>query len=452
MTLFMMKGAAGALFCVLLPAISNAAIGSRDPLLQKIDGDRASRPAKLPPVERFLEKARGGLLRTSREMWLEFVAIGAEETAEVVQFLVKNAPPPNARSPVADQKRMVLLTIDGVPKAAADYLQTEKLTSERMLDARRVALCILEIVGKTAGDAALALKIAGASETAPPAEPADPSLTSALERSLQKMIERDGGLLNTIKIWMEKGDPILNISLVAAVGAARSREGAAFLCNYLGKSPMLDMQLLQHIGKAPGILPIALSDRDLDRVRKYLDSRDPGMRREAALAVGRLDDTASIPQLLELMDDSNGGVQENAYWSTKKITGLRFRMDRKRWRQWFDGEQKWWSEAGERQLANLTNGENANITSAMNELGGHWLYRNEITEKLAPLLSSPRAEISNIAFAAVVSLASSRAVAVLVQLLESENDRLRAKAAEALTVITGEYLGDDPLAWRLRYL
>jgi HEAT repeat protein len=86
--------------------------------------------------------------------------------------------------------------------------------------------------------------------------------------------------------------------------------------------------------------------------------------------------------------------------------------------------------------------------TAIRELSLRRLFRNEVTEKVLPLLSARNRKVSKIAFAAVENLESDRAIPALIEMLGDAYDApVQADALHALCRITGEQRPGTRAAW-----
>lgn len=121
--------------------------------------------------------------------------------------------------------------------------------------------------------------------------------------------------------------------LIEAISRAGSPYGLELLVDLLGRDQALDPVIISRVvASAQAGYP----DELLPKLQDLLYRDDPALRREAALALGRLRDFPSTVYLVDLLSDENRGVRENALWALRNISGLNFPADPDRWSQWFE--------------------------------------------------------------------------------------------------------------------
>jgi hypothetical protein len=64
------------------------------------------------------------------------------------------------------------------------------------------------------------------------------------------------------------------------------------------------------------------------------------VRRKASLVLGRLEDSESIPDLIEALGDEDHGYASNARWALEQITGEQLAADPELWSAWWTGASK----------------------------------------------------------------------------------------------------------------
>lgn len=193
------------------------------------------------------------------------------------------------------------------------------------------------------------------------------------------------------------------VQILASVEDPRARR---CLENLLGEDAGVDLTLLPALGAA-----VAAGGQDeasalSDRVRGFLDSGDPALRRESALFLGRARDLEALPALVEILDDEHQGVRDNAHWALRDMTGLRLPGSRERWSAWLRDEAAFAAAQGPAILDSLQSDDEARIAEALREVSEHPLLRPEAESHLLALLSDDRSGIRDAAGHALQRLRS----------------------------------------------
>lgn len=412
---------------------------------QSVTSQPASRPAGVPatPAER-VEALRARPPASADELALSLLEAGEEAASQMIQSICKDPLRGAARDGSGARRNHLYQLLEKLPASVLDGFSRKFTNPAQRTALQALVLDVLEWSGRTSGDVLIAIQIFGARE---PGDLEYPGLATKFETTVAAILRRDMKLMEAVGKMIAKADLNLQFNLLAAVGATRTRAGSRYLCEQLGRAPVLDGLILQNIGRVRGLVPVALSDADLLKIRGYLNSHEPEIRREAALTLGRLEDFEAVPTLIDALDDSHRGARENAYWALRKISKVQFRPDSARWRAWYESEKHWWESAGRARLSQLNSAEEPKVIEAIKDLAGRKLYRNEITEALLPLITNDRSTITTVAYAAIVSLQSNRAIPGLAAKLESGDEASRRRAIEALAAITGESCGEHREDW-----
>jgi hypothetical protein len=325
--------------------------------------------------------------------------------------------------------------LERIPTTALESIQPKDVTPEERLATQAIGIAVLGEIGATPDDVRLAIDLSKAKN---PDEGINSQVSPVFEGAIERMLRRRPSLYSDVGLVIAKTTPTIQASLIAAIGATCCRDASQCLARLLGRWPAIDRLLIQQIGRRSGKAPIVLSPTDVAALRHFLESRETTLRREAALAVGRFEDPEAVGALIDLLGDPDRGVQENAHWALRQITGLRFHLDPKRWRGWHDQERAWWTTAAPGLIEMLDSENPVPTAGAIRELSLRRLFRNEVTDKLVPLLAARNRKVSKIAFAAVENLESERAIPALIDLLGDSDGSVQADALHALCRITGE--------------
>lgn len=227
-------------------------------------------------------------------------------------------------------------------------------------------------------------------------------------------------------------------SLLRAIAATRSLEGLHALPALLGKRSPLDAYVLTQIASIARFARAPLNDGELNRIRRFLDSQMPEERRNAAQALGFLDDTESIPELIELLKDSDQSVMQSSYSALRLITAMTIDPGYRLWVNWHGRESLWWKTQATPHLSQVRSGRTGGMVVALRELGSKRLFRREIAPYVEPLLTSERDETVRIALSALTSLRANdtATLATMEALLEHPNQVIREQASSSLRLIT----------------
>ena len=280
------------------------------------------------------------------------------------------------------------------------------------------------------------------------AEGADePEVLDALERALARILQDDPRTVQLLPDLFRPEHRPLWRTLASAVG--RSREVAALgqLARLLTQDRELDGLLITQMGRLGTLADPAREWHVCFSVRGFLVDERPGVRREAALTLGRLRDGESTEGLLELLDDENEGVRKSALWALREVSGRDLGEDPRRWRAWFIEELVWWDETYPTLLDVLREGTPEEIGPAVAELQLRALFRHTVAADLGELLSHEAPELRLRACVALRELGSLAPARALTAALEDTDPNVRARALEALRAISGLELGADRAAW-----
>lgn len=274
------------------------------------------------------------------------------------------------------------------------------------------------------------------------------SVRRTLDEVLRTVVTREpDGFQVAARLYGQRDWPEA-LSLARGIGASGRRQALDVLESLLGVHPENDASLLGEIGNLSDGLGYWLSTSGISRVRDYLDSRDPHVRRQAVYALGRLEDYDSVEVLLDRLDDEDGGVRRVAHWALQRITRMTIAQDPPRWRTWFREESAWWAERSPNLLAVLRRSNAAkDLVAVLNEAGAKRLFRPQLTPEIVPLLGHDQEEVVRMALSALLSLRSREALPEIVPLLDRPEGEVRDLALRVLTELTGKELPPERAAW-----
>jgi HEAT repeat protein len=183
-------------------------------------------------------------------------------------------------------------------------------------------------------------------------------------------------------------------------------------------------------------------------LRELLENKEPHMRREAALALGRLEDIESVAKLIELLEDEHGGVRGNAHWALKRISGLRFPLKHTRWELWRTDEFEANKTERAAYLQQLKSGTREEKIEAINKLVVIRLGRLGIASALLDFIDFGAPTVREAVCKALGALKVKQAVPKLISRLEDTHGPAAQAAHEALKRITGRELPRRKDAWQ----
>lgn len=361
---------------------------------------------------------------------LEELAELGREDVDVLISLVINGAPGLSASTLEEGLRMA--PRPEVVGGAQSLLEREAAPPERAAG--------LRVLGWVGGPREVGAFLLGARWAAEDVE------FEAFEEALAAMLTRDlAGFSEVERGWRQL--PVeLRPGLVRAAAGTRDPRALATLGAVLdlgGESTRLVLERL------PMVLPSNWPpppEVDPARVRRFLDpARDEC--RSAAIAVGRLGDSAAVPLLIDLLDSESSGVRANAHWALEQITGLRLAPSAAVWTRWYDDDRAWYRREANGAFLRLDSADTAEVLSAIREISGRRLHRHDLAQEVEVALQNDEATVRAAACGSLGSLASLASVPALVVALDDDSDPVRAAALAALRKITGRDGSADPAEW-----
>lgn len=340
--------------------------------------------------------------------------------------------PPASLAPAwkALRERSVAWQVSAVPAGDARVAELERWTAlprvERDLWLESCALN--EVLPEDRSTALYVLAHSGAREDVPAfcaiGERAfargDDFADACVERGVQRWVARDAALLGSLASVLPRATPELRCA--AHLGVARGAGDAAleYLANRLGISDAEDRLILGLAGALARTPPAGPPQRLIERARAALRRDDSEVRREAALALGRLEDADAADELASLLESPTFSDRHAASWALTQITGLALAPQAQLWRAWLDAEREFWDDTGEELLADIEHMNRSQQADALRELAQHPWRRAQIARGLAPLLEAQDPKVARLTACVLADLGGSAA-----------HDALRAAAAGA---------------------
>ncbi|MBL8860786.1 MAG: HEAT repeat domain-containing protein [Planctomycetes bacterium] len=340
-------------------------------------------------------------------------------------------------------------------RRAADATATEAAASELAAWPRLDVLPILIAAadparGKESCGAALAVleRMGLADDAAFAASLLQPGLEEDLRRALVGLARRDARTLAALEALLRTVSSSARVAFVRAVEDLRTPAAAVWLARCAERAPDVRGEALARLGRLGEALPLGAPAEALDAVRSLLAGVETRALRDAVVACGRLEDGDAVPLLIALLGDEDRGLSADAAWSLQRITGLALRDRRDRWEHWYQSEAEWWRERSDRAFAALDSGDAAVRTRAILELSGRRTAREQLAQRLTPLLEDRDPEVARLSAWALGVLRTKAAVPALLAALEQAETPASGEAWKALRAIARKDLPREPAACR----
>lgn len=250
-------------------------------------------------------------------------------------------------------------------------------------------------------------------------------------------------VFNPLKTKADSSDNSTKIFIINFLGLTKSRVAADMVSGYLND---WDVSVKKAAISSLGKLGFS-NDAVCSALRKFLDDRDPRLKKEAALALGRLQDLESVEPLMTLLKDKDRGVQGNALWALRKISGLKFPLNYQRWKIWWDRESQETMARKDELLSKLRDGTREELLDAIDKLAGIRLGRKQVLNAFRGLLNHGDPEVRRAVCSALGTINAKEAVPQLIELLDDSSEPVITAAHQALRRITGKNLPPSRKAW-----
>lgn len=260
-----------------------------------------------------------------------------------------------------------------------------------------------------------------------------PAIDAELEHALAELLRREPRSYLVAAAILPTA-PALQAPAARAIGTVKDVRGLELLEGLLA-DPFLETLV---VTQATRLLPLASADQAepfLEPLREHLLESEDGLRRAAALALGRLEDVGAIPNLIPLLDAENGTPCREAHWALCRITGLALPAERSAWEGWYREEKRWVEQGAPALFECLRSGDHATMVDAVRRLARHRLHREAIAEVLAKGFAHPDPQVRVLIVAGLVQLGGRRATAALEDARDDPNEIVRLRVAEALEVL-----------------
>jgi HEAT repeat protein len=276
---------------------------------------------------------------------------------------------------------------------------------------------------------------------------ADDPLVASLEAALVDVARRDVRLIGRSG-WFTENAKALEPTFLRVLGATGDPDALPPLAKALQRQDLALVAVRQVARLAGKAAPGFRADLAA-RVRPLLEWSDDTTRRHAVRALVALEDEASIPVLLKIVENEATGRHEPELAALAELSGRKPSQDLARWRRWYDEERKWVERDSAAALERLASKDDAVVVAAIRELADHGLGRARSAEGVADVLRTHgSAAVRNQACLALGRLRSRAGVDALVAGLADSDPAVAGSALRALDAITGLALPLDAKVWR----
>lgn len=235
--------------------------------------------------------------------------------------------------------------------------------------------------------------------------------------------------------------------VVRGIARSGSSRGFGVLMRFLGQPGANRAFLFEAIEELSLKAVPWLDEDECAEIRDALDSEDPEIQRKAAVVLGRAQDAASVPKLIDLLDREDGRLQRAGLWALETMSGFSLPGESSRWRAWYDEQMEWEKESLPALREKLRSREPATAFEAIAEMCRRRLFRHVLSEDLAYPLEHGNTELALAACCGLTELGSPFAVPSLVEALRRPEESVREAAGAALRAITGRELPADFNVW-----
>lgn len=316
----------------------------------------------------------------------------------------------------------------GVPGQVKSRRSDPGISLRRLEVEARLAVRVLGDIG-AATDLGVVLTHLGPS---PRGETIDGRMLKVVDEAIVKLLSRDARSFSVLEQRFRALSDTNKAIVLHAVGGEASSAAMDFLVLQLEREKNLTSLILSQFGRVAARELESVTPQILFLVQGQLTSGDPIILREACLALGRLQSVEIVGELIALLEHGDRGVEQSALWALTKITRKNFPSQPSRWRRWWISEEAWWDAESLDVLPKLRSSESGVIGTALRELAGHRLHRDEITLEILPLLEHSSDTVIAQACATLEVLGSSRGSRALQALTERASDEVLPHAQLAL--------------------
>jgi hypothetical protein len=323
----------------------------------------------------------------------------------------------------------LIAALDKLPRDAVLAHLAGRAREPMSEEERRSALDLLARMGRRS-ELKLCLELAGASTAGAPLET---RLRESLERALAGICEREPTAPRALATYFARAQPAVQTVIADIIAARGGDEALPLLAELLdGASAQTAGLLLLAIGDVAQHTDFIEDLLALERVRGFLGHPDEGLAVLACLAVEKLRDHESVPDLIVLLEDTDANLRRRAHATLRGLTGLGLPAEAEPWIVWLDESLTWWEERAEPCRVALVSGTPAEAAAAVLEVARQRLFVHQVVQLLALGLHRPETDIAKSACRALGTIPESRARRALARLALHPDPELATLALAAI--------------------
>jgi hypothetical protein len=332
-----------------------------------------------------------------------------------------------------EEERLLTAALARLPRSSV-RAAVEKLLAEGLLaDDPGGRAALARVVGALGGAEELALL---GRLCLPGEDPPSREDRAVFRRSLDEILARDPAHLSGVAPAFRSVAEALVAPLVEGVAGCASKAALECCVELLGARPAADSLLLLHIGRLGEELHGPFPSNVSGPVRRYLGSSELELALLAVNTLGSLGDREAVPSLMQLFESPEPAVAKRSLAILQELSGETIGLTPSRWTAWYAAEEAWWQQEAPLVFNDLQADPEA-AAEALITLTRHRLYRHEIAQEVARVLSREEPELVHLATSTLGYLGSWTAVPALEACLEDPAAPVRLAAARSLRLITG---------------
>jgi hypothetical protein len=379
-------------------------------------------------IDRILAQALDPAAST-RALGAELAAEGPASIPELYARLLDGRT--GAGEPFSTAQRETLL--EGIAHSGRGAVRAflEPRVQETVSTDERAA--IVELCGRIGTGADVELVMLAAAPN--PRAPIDGRVRQALAAAMSGILGRDERAVGAFGWWIRRSSTEIAATIVVGAAEHPTEALVTVLTGCLGLDRGLDPVLLSAIGRVGDALDEPVSEEVAREIEAYLELDEPALVREAALALGRLEDFDAAAELIPLLEHGERGVREAASWALGRLSGMNFRCDVARWSSWLRAEELWFEEEIAGLASRLEEGESPAVLRALGEVSVHRFQRHRLAQEVGVALENEDPLVRRIACVCLARLGSPAARVGLVRALDDPDASVAAAAHAALGAI-----------------
>ncbi len=328
----------------------------------------------------------------------------------------------------ATQAGAVLQVLARIPAGTLEAFLVERTTLEPTAENRCTALRVMVPIAR-ANDLTFCMQLA---EPLSPGARVDSVAADYLQRCLEGMLSESDSVFRRLLPVFKRAHIGLRPAIVLAVTEVGTDAGFQSLSEFLDVSQELRVFILSSMGRIATTISLPVDELVAARIRKFERATDAKLVREALIVLGRIEDSHSVPRLIERLDSEDETLRAAAHWSLQHLSGLKLRDEPRRWSMWHETEASWWKVHAPQILSSLRSADVRERKRSIAIISQRRMRRHELARELLPLLSDSDETVVAQVVRALTILRVKSAAPQIEELLEHPSERVREKAEAAL--------------------